>query len=261
MSAPAVSFNGIDWASTVPGLKIIISDPYRQPNRTVTTNPLARNNKSVTSSAFWTDKKLNVTVEIGQNTRELLDIAIDTFKSILNGLEKTILLNYGNGTRQWTGTVDNFTPSDVQGGHGTFDVEFELADPYGYDTATTALFAGRQTGNTRTDNFTVGGTAETQALIITITYNKVTAPTGPLTGFTLTNPATGQAITVNATGWVNGTVVVVDIRNKKVTSNGIEVGFTGPFPEWATGAGSMTYADTLTTRDFSISGLYTKRYQ
>lgn len=259
MSKAVVSFNGLDFENSVPGLRIVITDPYRAPNRTVTTNKIARTNKSVTSSAFFNDKKINITVEIGVNTRELMDVAIDQFKAILQAKEATLITTYGTVTRQYTATMDNFSITGVAGGHSTIDVEFECADPYGYDTALTTLVTGAQTGASRTDNVTFGGTAEKQQPVITITLTKVVP--GSNHGITITNPATGQAIVINrVTGWAAADVLIIDTAQKLITLNGSVIAFTGPIPEWDLGAGQIQYADTFTSRTFSIGVAYRKRY-
>jgi phage-related protein len=259
MSRPAISFNGSDWETTVPGLKIVSTDPYRAPNRDVVTNKIARTNKSVTSAAWWRDKKFNVSVEIGRDTRELLDDAVDAFKAILQAREATLLSNYGSSTRQWTATVDNIAITQVKGGHCIIDVEFEVAEPHGFDTASITLVTGSQTGASRTDNFTLLGSAEKQLPVITITLTTVTP--GASHGITLTNPATGQAIVINrTTGWTAADVLVVDTAQKLVTLNGAAIAFTGPIPEWDKGAGSLQYADTFTSRKFTIGVSYRKRW-
>lgn len=259
MSKAVVSFNAFDLEQTVPGLKIVSNNPYVNPNRTLTTNPIARTNKSVTSSAYDKDKKLDVIVEIGQNTRELMDASLDILKQITQTREGLLIMNYATGNRQWTATKDNITPTDVLGGHGTFDIEFELADPYGYDTGTTTIVQGAQTGATRTDHVVFGGSTETQQPVITITLTKVTS--GSNHGITITNPSTGQAIVINqVTGWTNGDVLVIDVANKNVTLNGNQIDSSGPIPEWALGAGLIQYADTFTSRTFSINVTYRKRY-
>lgn len=258
MSKPAISFNGTDWETAVPGLKIVKTDPYRFPNRTVTTNQLARTNKSVTTSAFWKDKKFNVDIEIGRDTRELLDDAVDTFKGLLQAKEATLLSNYGSSTRQWTATVDNVSEEDPQGGHIGMGIEFEVADPFGYDNSTTTIITGAQTGASRTDNINLLGSAEKQLPVITITLTSVTSGTNH--GITITNPATGQAIVINRVAWTAADILVIDTAQKLITLNGTVIAFTGPIPEWDKGAGQIQYADTFTSRKFSIGVTYRKRW-
>jgi hypothetical protein len=258
-TAHTANFNGNDFASSVPGLRVIATNTYVPGSRTITTNPIARANKSVTSSAFNRERHLQVTVEIGQDSRELLDLAIDKLKTILQGLEKTLILDYGGGLRQWTATFDNnMAYSDMAGGHATIVIPFLAADGNGYDTTTTALVNSVLTGSTRTENVFFAGSSERQLPIITITLTTVTSGTSH--GITITNPATSQAIVINRTTWTNADILVIDTAAKTVQVNGTDVAFTGPFPEWALGAGTLQYADTFTARKYTLNVIYRKRY-
>lgn len=257
--AHTANFNGNDFASAVPGLRILATNTYVPSTRTLTNTPVARANKSVTSSAFNRERRLQVTVSIGQDTRELLDLAIDKLKTILQGLEKTLILDYGGGLRQWTATWDNnMAFSDMAGGHATIVIPFIAADGHGYDTSTTSLVNSILTGASRTENVFFAGSAERQQPIITVTLTSVTSGTSH--GITLTNPATGQAIVINRTAWAAADVLVVDVAARTVQVNGTNVAFTGPFPEWALGAGTLQYADTFTSRKFTLNVIYRKRY-
>ena len=116
MSKPTVSFNALDLATVVPGLIITGTTPYRFPNRAVTNLVLANADKSVTPSAYLQNKKINVFIEIGQNTRELLDAAIDILNTTLYGIEKALVISTAAATRSWTATLSNMSISDALGG-------------------------------------------------------------------------------------------------------------------------------------------------
>lgn len=264
MSKPTASFNSNDLATIVPGL-IIIGLPKRFPNRALTVGQVANSDKSVMSSDFYKDKKINVVAEIGRNTRELLDDAEDILYSILQAEEAALVLSWGSGgSRQWTATLSNVTVSDVQGGHATYDIEFEASDPIGVDVNSTSLFSTALTGSSSTTNFVIGGSASWQQPVITITLSALTGGTGA--SIVVGNPANGQQVTITGNR-VAGDVVVIDSKLKKVTVNGTEVAFTGGIPEWAAPtngaasvAGSMSYSDTLTTRTRSMVATYQKRW-
>lgn len=257
MSRPTANFDGHDFAASVPGLEVIATDPYRFPNRELNTSPLANSDKSVNSSAYYKDKKLNVRVEIGRNTRELLDDSIDTLYSILQGRAKALVLSYGSSTRQWYATLANVAFTDILGGHATLDIEFECADPIGTDVNSTSLFSTALTGANSTTSFVVGGSADWQKPIITITLSALTGGTGA--SVVIGNPANGQQITITG-DFTAGDVLVIDARVPSVKLNGAEVAWSGAIPEWASGVGSMDYSDTLTTRTRSMVGIYYKRY-
>lgn len=261
MSKPTASFNAIDLAGAVPGLIVVGTKPLRFPNRVLSTAPVANTDLSVTSSSFYADKKVNVHVEIGRDTRELLDNALDILNSILQNPESALICSVGTGSRQWTATLANITENDLQGGWGDYDIEFECSTPLGQDAVSTQLFSNNLSGSSNTVNFTVFGSALWQQPQITITYSALTGGTAKTV--TVGNSATGQTVTITRT-WTTGEVLVIDSINKKVTVNGTEVPFTGAIPEWQGStsgvAGSMDYTDTLTTRTRSSVGLYFKRY-
>lgn len=261
MSRPTANFNSSDLATVVPGLRILSSDPYRPPNRDVNTVKIANTDKSANTSGYFNKKKLNVTVEIGRDTRELLDDAIDTLLAVLIPREKTLILSVGSGTRQWTATYSNMAFSDVQGGHAVIDIEFEAADGIGTDTSSTSLFSSSLTGNNTNTPFVVPlqGSMQFQQPVITITLNSVTL-NGSTGTMTIGNPLNGMQCVISARVFAAGEVIVIDSRTKKITVNGTEVAYTGSIPEWERGSGSMDYSDTFTARNRSMTGLYYKRY-
>lgn len=258
MTGSTVSFAGFDLAANVPGLRIIAHDPYRFPNRTLNTSQIANADKSVTTSAFYKDKKINVTVEIGQDTRDLRDLAIDALNTILQGHEQPLICSYAGGFRQWNATLSNITITTNQGGHGTFDIEFEAADPIGVDTASTPIFSNNLTGATNTVNFMLGGSCEWQQPITTITLSALTGGTNAT--ITIGNTANGQTFSITQT-FNPGDVIVIDSRLKIVTKNGTEIKAVGAIPEWAPNIqGGMSYADTFTSRTRAMSSIYYKRW-
>lgn len=258
-SYPTATFNAVAL-TTVPGLIIISTNPYRPPNRSVDSSRLAASDKSVSPSAYYEGRKLNVAVEIGRNTRELLDDSIDALLAILQPREKALVLSVGSGTRQWTATYANMAFSNVKGGHATIDVEFLASDGMGYDVNSTSLFSTSLTGASSTTAFTglLGGTAQWQQPTITITFNSLTGDSSDTV--TVGNPANGQQVAITRQ-WANSDVLVIDSKLKKVTVNGTEVAFTGSIPEWERGtAGSIDYSDTFSARNRTMSAVYYKRY-
>lgn len=257
MAKPTVSFNGYDLATYVAGLIVVGTDPYRFPARELNTAKIANTDKSVTNSAYYKDKKINVLVEIGATSRELLDAALDQLNLILQAHEAALVCSYGSGTRQWNATLSNVMLSNVIGGHAEIDLEFECSNPIGTDVNSTALFSNTLSGSSNSVSFLLGGTAEWQQPIITITYSALTGGTGKVV--TVGNSASGQSVSITRT-WTAGDVLVIDSQAKTVKVNGTDVAFTGAIPEWNPGTAGMDYNDTLTTRTRATSALYYKRY-
>ena len=257
MSRQTTSFNGYDLATYVTGLQIVATDPYRMPTRELNTDKIANTDKSVTSSAFYKEKKINITCDIARNTRALLDDSIDQLNLILQAREATLVVTFGSSTRQWTATLANIAMTDPQGGYARVTLEFECANGIGQDVNSTTLFSNNLTGSSNTQSFVLGGTAYWQQPIITITYSALTGGTSKVV--TVGNSAIGQSISITRT-WAAADVLEIDCAAKTVKVNGVEVEFTGAIPEWNPGSGSMDYSDTLTTRTRSTSAIYYKRY-
>lgn len=258
MSRPTVSFAGSDLAASVPGLIIVATDPYKFPTRQLSVGKVANTDRSVMSAAFYQDKKINVTVEIGQTTRELLEAAYDTLTALLQGQEQALVCSYAGGTRQWTATLNDIVPDEIKGGHGTFDIIFECADPIGTDVNSTPIFSNNLSGASNTNNFILGGSAPWQMPVITITLTSVTGGTNKT--MTLANTLNGQSVSITRT-FANGDVIVIDPRTEKVTVNGSEVQVSGSIPKFAPNvAAGLSYSDNFTTRIRQTTAIYYKRW-
>lgn len=257
MSAPTVSFNGSDLASSVSGLRVIQTDPFRIPDRDIDSGVIANDDKSFISAAYFQKKKINVIVQIVRNDRDSFEASMDQLVNILQAVNATLAFSYNSGTRQWTATMSSIKVSDQQGGSGEIDIEFQCTDPLGYDNASTTLVSSSRTGRSSTDNFIVGGTFAWQAPVITITLTNVTG--GSSKTIQIGNPATGQTVQITRT-WATNDVIEIDVRNKTVKVNGTEVDFSGGIPEWAPGSGAMDYTDDMTTATHQHSVIYYKRY-
>lgn len=191
-----------------------------------------------------------------------LDNRIDTFKGYLNGKKKNLDIDYGGGTRRYIATV----PKDrikIPREDGTklwtpFTVEFLCTEPFGLDITPTSLFsvAGHTTAS-YTATPTVGGNAEHQLPVFTITINSLTG-TGDYVQ--ISNNANNQGILIIGQGLTAGDIVVIDCAQRIVTINGTEIDFSGGMIELEPGAASISYADGFTTRNVDIAAEYVKRW-
>lgn len=255
---PDVWFNG-NHLNTVSGLLVTSTNPHYPPRRTIINAQIANSDKTKTSSGFWTSRRIQVTVSIARNTRTLLEQAIDSLNIMLQGIEKELLFNQSGALRRYTATMDSMDIKRDDGGHAEIAILFTCSDNMGYDTAYTQLFAlTGLTASTRTDQPIIGGTADWQMPVFTITYNSVTYP-GSTAAMSVGNDNNGQSIFIDRQ-WLAGDVLIIDCLNKVVTVNGVATDPEGAIPEFRRGASSMTYSDDFTTRNFSYSVKYYKRY-
>lgn len=258
MSKYGVKFNAVDLEDYVPGLVVTGVDPYRMPNQKMVSQQIARNDLSTVSSRFWTDKKTTVSIEIGRDTRPLLEASIDRLKYILQGKEKALVVPQGVQNRQYTATLSNMTFKEPSGGHQEIELEFFCSDPFGYDVSATTLYSyAALVGGLYDFRCTFEGSAIVQKPIVTITINTVSANTNGL--IAIENQDKGFSLEIRR-AWVAADVLVVNCQTGDVTVNGTDVDFDGVIPDWDTGVGDITYSDDFSARNFAIDIQYNKRY-
>lgn len=188
-----------------------------------------------------------------------MDTLEDTFKGYFNTIEGNLDIGHGGSTRRYVATA-NMVDVDRPGGlaYANFALEFLCTIPFGLDTSTTtALNATSRTLNNYTDSYTFLGNAPIQQPIFTYTLNSVTG--GTAASVILGNADTGQQMTI-IRNWTAADVLVVNVRTKTVTINGVEIIGDGAFPDFKPGARDIEYSDTFTTRNFNINVIYTKMY-
>lgn len=259
ISYPAI-YNDIDLTS-VEGLTVLKTDPYRPPKRSLSLANLIRTNKSKLTGAYYTERNITVRVEITRNTRALMEQSLDTLMGILQPLEKALVLNQGVSRRKYYCTFSDsvIVEESAGGSYLELDLVFACSDRFGYDLGATNLLniSSAYTSADRSDGLTFQGSALWQVPVITITYSALTGGTNK--AVTIGNGNTGQAVTITRT-WTAGDVIQIDCYNKTVKVNNIEVAFTGAIPEWNRGFGYWYYNDALTTRSFTGSITCVFRY-
>jgi hypothetical protein len=255
------SFDG-NSLNAIAGLSVLSVDAWKPPKRSLSLYNIARTNKSKNSSAFYTEKYVVLRCSITRDTRALAEVSLNSLMTILQGLEKSLVVP-GAGTQEsFICTYQDFVPKVGGGAYMEFDLVFACSDRFGYETTLTLLKqVSNYTSSTRSDSFTVGGSAPWQQPVITYTVNSVTGGTNATVTFG--NDLTGQVVTITRT-WTAGDVLVIDKPNGTVKVNGIDVVFTGGIPEWAPSIngslGYLTYSDTFTARDVSYNAIHYRRY-
>lgn len=252
-----VSFDSIQLTS-ITGLSILDTDPYAPALRKLNIFDIARTNKGKTSSAFYNQRVIKVGVIIQRDTRALLEQSIDSLMTILQGLEKDLIVPQGVNTRRYICTLLASRIKKFTNKTAWLDLEFTCSEHFGYDIPlTTLLQVSGFTSGQKTDQLTVGGSAPWQVPIVTVTISAVTG--GTTKAVTIGNDATGQRVSVTRT-WTALDVLIVNAYNQTVKVNGVEVAFSGAIPEWAPGVGYLTYTDAFTSRTMSMTVQYYKRF-
>lgn len=250
-------FDGNDL-TTVLGLTVLSTDPYKLPKRKLTIYNIVRTNKSKTASGFFEKRIITVRVGISRTTRDQVEQSLDALAVMLQGLEKELVLKQSGGQRKYFCSLADTVMAEDGGSYIEMNLVFECSDRFGYDLANTLLLQiTGATATPRTDTVTVGGSAQWQVPIITYTITALTG--GTAKNVVIGNQTTGQIITITRT-WAAGDLIEVDCLNRTVKVNGADITFTGAFPDVSPGSAVLSYSDTLTTRTLSGSVNYKKRY-
>ncbi len=251
------TFDGND-ITTVTGLTVLKTNPYQPAKRKLNNMALARANRAKINSGFYDKRTLTVRVGITRTTRDLLESSLDSLMTLLQGLEKPLVLRQAGASRQYTASFSDAVIDQEGGSYIEMDLVFETSDHFGYDTSTTLLDQVLNfTSGSKTDSITVGGSAAWQQPTITVTINSFTGTS--TRSVVIGNGGFGMAVTVART-WTAGDVLEISAPNKTVKVNGVEVAFTGAIPEWQVGIGYLTYSDTFSARNMSLRATYVKRY-
>lgn len=208
---------------------------------------LANTNQSVIPYVGYPSKAITIKGAIVGSTSADLDSRIDSFKAYFLGKDKNLDIDYNGSTRRYVATVNTISINRQQKAlWAEFQIEFICTLPFGKNTAaTTALNQSGRTLSGYTDPYTFLGTAPFQLPVITITYSAVSGGTGFVT---FANNGNGQGITITDQTWIAGDVLEIDVANRTVKKNGVEIDFLGAFPEFAPGAQNFSYTDGFTTR-------------
>lgn len=262
MAGTAISFDGNNLQTYNGEHGIIVDDiPHiGATGKKATPYVIAHANRTAIPFIEYPSKTFNLTGQIVGSTIADLDALIDTFNSYLLSQDANLDIGYGTGTRRYIATMG---PVAFVRPNGLIAASFTLpvicTSPFGMNTSsTTAVTATGRTSANYDDTYTFLGTAPYQAPIITVTLTALTG--GTAKPISISNNNSGETITVTR-DWTAADVLQIDSANSVVTVNGTEVDFTGAFPVFIPGSGSIGYSDSLTTRTFNYDVSYTVRYQ
>lgn len=249
-------FGGFDL-STIPNVKFSRRQPFDLPNRQLKQGQLARAHGKKILSTFFGDKPIPMEGYIDATDRTAMEIARDVLLFRLLPQEANLDLQVAGATRTFVATMENIVFSHIEGGKMTFTISFKCSNPFGKDTSQTSLaFTNPRTVTTFDTAITIGGSF-TAEIILAIALASGTGFTSKT--ITISNPQTGEFISVTRT-WLANDTLVIDVPNKQVTVNGSVVDYNGVFPLFSPGSATIRYTDNFTTRSVSLSGSYYKRY-
>ncbi len=251
----SVKYGSLDMQAN--GMTVTDSDVYSTPKKDVQTEKLAETDGSIIVKTTYESKIFTVNGYMQAADIPTLDALIDTVKAALNLEAQNFDIDYAGSTRRYVATADNIMISRPTGMNTcTFSVEFTCALPVGSDTTSSTLLASTNvTVSPSSLAITVGGSYQAQPYI---TLTVVSISTGSNT-MTITNGSNQRGVSITR-NWSAGDVIEIDSLNQTLYVNNLVVLFTGQFPRWDVGAGTIQYLDTCTSRSVNITATYTRRY-
>lgn len=261
--ATNISYNGNSLQGVVSSTFQIITsdiDHFSNPDKSAKMYPLSHANKSVLPFIAYPSKIIKVSGYLVDVDIPHLDADLDTFKGWFGAVQDAALvIDYNGGSRTYTATASKVQITRPVGlAYAKFSIEFECSLPWGTGSNSTLVNSSGNTTASETFNATFTGNAPIQEPIITVTLTAVSDTAG---GYIFVgNNANGQGITTNNRVWSAGDVLVIDCTQKTVTVNGAPLGFSGAFPQFATGAQVLAYLDNFTSRTLTMNVTQTPYY-
>ena len=248
-----ISFNGNNLESSY----LIINKLNKSdaPERELYSEALSFQDGFEIIRGYWRSRKIVIGGMMDATSASHLGTLLDSLKENLSGINKNLDVDYGGSTRRYKGTLAGLSaPEEFYNiTHLPYTAEF-LCQPFGYGTSTVSITASDVTASSHTETFTVTGTYKPLPTI-TITF---TAESGA-SSVTITQMDTGDQTLIEQAFTAND-VLIINTETQKVTLNAVNIDFTGPIPEFATGSNSLNIAVSSTSHTYDLDVEYTPRY-
>lgn len=250
------TFDGTDL-STLDNVTIFSVKAYDTPDRELRMSKIARADKSILTSAEYSSRPIVVEGVIGADNYLELMQNINTLNSKLQTQNAEASYEKAGVTLIYSEVTLDSVKTKVSGGNCDFTIRFVASNPIPYESSSNQLLQPQHFTATAS-TYAITNTGSYTALpVFSITLSLLSGGTSK--NVVITNSNLGQGITITRT-WTAGDIISVDCMEKTVMVNGTSVDYTGIFPEFAPGLGSVGYSDTLTTRSGKISATYNRRF-
>jgi len=239
----------------IPGVNVYNHNFLDLPEREISSEKLARADKSILTSAEYSSKQVTIELHICSDSKEDTE---DAYIQLLGYLQNT------NGTlRVVTGSNNvGFNYSTLSSvSHEYYyktlkvTLVFLCTEPFGVNLDTTTGLSVTNTLAVQTYPITLQGSYRIEPYI-TLTFTSITGGTGGTIKIANENTQKGLQITRD---WVSGDVLFIDSYEKNVTVNNNVVDFSGTFPTFLPGAKTVGYIDDFSGRSVDIVLTYNKR--
>lgn len=254
MDKYTVMFAGNDL-SAITGLDLENHDFNQLPNRDIQIYKLARRDKSVITSAEYTNKEIPINFYACGGSRAGTEDVITQLKSLTQSQNALLVVSQGGDTVEYTATMNELRINWI-GTSAEITLVFIASDPVGKNsTAIDFIPSTNITSASGSYAAIVLGSA-TVYPIFDLTITAVTG--GTAASITILNALTSQGITITR-DWTAGELVEINSEEMTATVDGDVVDFTGMFPQFTSGTQQIQYLDTFATRDITLSATYNPR--
>lgn len=261
MSAKNATFDGYDLQDaniilikiehdTIPALEL---KRYR----------IVRGDGEIVTDSRYGAKKILLIGRVNGSSSDDLESRLDTLREKLRGydkINKSLVIDYNASTRVYTAVCTSLTVDRRNGtaNFAEFTAEFVSTTPFGLAPASASLHStNAETTSPKTIALTVGGTAERQKLVITYVLNSFTGDAANTVTFK--NNDTDYAISISR-AWTAADSLEIDVENFTVKVNGVDVDYSGAFPDFAPGSRNLVITDDFSARNYDIDVDYIARY-
>lgn len=255
MDSYSVRFAGNDL-SLIENVELYNHNFNDLPERDVRIFKVARRDLSIITSSEYSAKNIPVFLEVCGSSREATEETLTFLKSLVQAQNQPLVVSQSGQTIEYTATMNEFN-IEWDAYKAYVQINFITSNPIGRQTqAVTGVSVSGNTLVSRISSFTVEGSA-TAFPSITVVINSVTGGTGG--SIVLENARTNQGITITE-DFVNGDILIVNSATFQVTLNGVQLDFSGMFPQFPAGSQQVRYSDNFTTRNVDITLSYNPRF-
>jgi len=239
----------------VVGASLIDHNFNDAPHREIKTHKLARADKSVTTSAEYSEKRVTVTFILRGCERSDTESVMSSLKSLLRTINQELKVSQsGADTIYKSATLESFEYRWVSN-KMIITLSFVVADPISYEDATRTMLTTTVTSSSSSNNISNDGSFDAEP-IISLSYTSITG--GTAQELSVKNEETNQGLTLSG-NFASSDSIQINVADKTVIKNGALIDFSGQFPVFKPGLGVFGYNDTFTTRNVDISVTYVKR--
>ncbi|MFF6951830.1 hypothetical protein ACFZAD_24625 [Streptomyces iakyrus] len=239
------------------GVTVTDTNVYSSPPNRIQADKLAESDGALVVKQQYDSKTFTVEGYLRADTLAGLETLMDTFKAAMAVKNQAFDIDYAGGVRRYLASAQNVIVAKSSNTTAGFSVEFLSPDGVGWDVdGSPLLSASTLTTSNVLTSINVGGTYQAEPLV-TVTVNSLTGGTDKT--ITISNGTTLRGLSVTRT-WTAGDVLEIDSLKKSVFVNDIPAEFSGQFPRWSIGDGSVSYLDDFSTRDVTIEASYTRRW-